>query len=158
MARSAVLVGRTLADLVRNFFVVILMCVVGFIVGWTIGTNVFGLLGAIAHHPRVLVLAVVGVRHRRPHGEGRRDRAGGVVPDPGPAGVRVVGVRAGGDDAVVAAGLGEEPAGVGGGRTRPARSPSVGPTSEYVIKAIIWIVGIIAVCAPIAVARYRRAV
>ena len=35
MARSAVLVGRTLADLVRNFFVVILMCVVGFIVGWT---------------------------------------------------------------------------------------------------------------------------
>ena len=36
MARSAVLVGRTLADLVRNFFVVILMCAVGFIVGWTI--------------------------------------------------------------------------------------------------------------------------
>jgi ABC-2 type transport system permease protein/oleandomycin transport system permease protein len=33
-----------------------------------------------------------------------------------------------------------------------------GPTSEYVIKAIIWIVGIIAVCAPIAVARYRKAV
>src|SRR6185437_14617053 len=47
MARSAVLVGRTLADFVRNFFVVILMCVVGFIVGWTIGTDVFGLLGAI---------------------------------------------------------------------------------------------------------------
>ena len=40
MARSAVLVGRTLADLVRNFFVVILMCIVGFLVGWTIGTNV----------------------------------------------------------------------------------------------------------------------
>ena len=33
-----------------------------------------------------------------------------------------------------------------------------GPTSEYVIKAIAWIVGIIAVCAPIAVSRYRRAV
>ena len=40
MARSAVLVGRTGADLVRNFFVVVLMCVVGFIVGWTIETNV----------------------------------------------------------------------------------------------------------------------
>ena len=39
MARSAVLVGRTGADLVRNFFVVMLMCVVGFIVGWTIGTD-----------------------------------------------------------------------------------------------------------------------
>jgi len=48
MARSAVLVGRTGADLVRNFFVVILMCIVGFIVGWTIGTNVWGLLGAVA--------------------------------------------------------------------------------------------------------------
>ena len=67
MARSAVLVGRTLADFVRNFFVVILMCVVGFIVGWTIGTNVWGLLGCHRHHPRLLVLAVVGVRHRRPH-------------------------------------------------------------------------------------------
>ena len=30
--------------------------------------------------------------------------------------------------------------------------------ATYVVKAIIWIVGIIAVCAPIAVARYRRAV
>ena len=29
--------------------------------------NVWGLLGAIAHHPRVLVLAVVGVRDRRAH-------------------------------------------------------------------------------------------
>src|SRR6187401_2099852 len=47
MARSAVLVGRTLADFVHNFFVVILMCIVGFIVGWTIGTNVWGLLGAV---------------------------------------------------------------------------------------------------------------
>jgi ABC transporter DrrB family efflux protein len=34
MARSAVLVGRTLADMVRNTFAVILMCTVGFIVGW----------------------------------------------------------------------------------------------------------------------------
>ena len=33
MARSAVLVGRTLADLVRNVFVVILMVIVGFLVG-----------------------------------------------------------------------------------------------------------------------------
>ncbi len=52
MARSAVLVGRTLADLVRNFFVVILMCVVGFIVGWTIGTDLLGLLGGVPDHPR----------------------------------------------------------------------------------------------------------
>jgi ABC-2 type transport system permease protein/oleandomycin transport system permease protein len=34
MARSAVLTGRTLADLVRNVFVIALMCVVGYAVGW----------------------------------------------------------------------------------------------------------------------------
>jgi ABC transporter DrrB family efflux protein len=44
MARSAVLTGRTLADLARNVFVVILMMVVGFLVGWRIHTNVFGLI------------------------------------------------------------------------------------------------------------------
>ncbi len=33
MARSAVLIGRTLADLVRNVFVVALMCIVGLLVG-----------------------------------------------------------------------------------------------------------------------------
>ena len=42
MARSAVLAGRTLADLVRNVFVVLLMVVVGFLVGFRIHTNVLG--------------------------------------------------------------------------------------------------------------------
>ena len=42
MARSAVLAGRTSADLVRNVFVVILITIVGFAVGFRIGTN-FGL-------------------------------------------------------------------------------------------------------------------
>jgi ABC-2 type transport system permease protein len=44
MARSAVLSGRTLADLVRNVFVVVLMMVVGFLVGWRIHTDVLGLV------------------------------------------------------------------------------------------------------------------
>ena len=135
------------------------MCVVGFIVGWTIGTE---RRGACSARSRIIlafsyslswVFAIVGLSVKD-----ARDRAGGVVPDPGAAGVRVVGVRAGGHDAVLAAALGQEPAGVGGDQRGARRSPSAGPTSEYVIKAIIWIVGIIAVCAPIAVARYRRAV
>src|SRR2546426_11025643 len=41
MARSAVLAGRTTADLSRNVFVVILMMVVGFLVGWRVQTNVW---------------------------------------------------------------------------------------------------------------------
>src|SRR5881396_820949 len=40
MARSAVLAGRTLADLVRNVFVVALMFAVGFLVGFRVHTDV----------------------------------------------------------------------------------------------------------------------
>ena len=45
MARSAVLAGRTLADLTRNVFVVILMLVVGYLVGFRVSTGVLGLIG-----------------------------------------------------------------------------------------------------------------
>ena len=40
MARSAVLAGRTLADLVRNVFVIAIMVSVGFLVGWRVHTRV----------------------------------------------------------------------------------------------------------------------
>lgn len=46
MSRSAVLAGRTLADLSRNVFVVVLMMIVGFLVGWRIHTGVVSLLAA----------------------------------------------------------------------------------------------------------------
>ncbi len=42
MSRSAVLAGRTTSDLVRNVFVVMLITIVGYAVGFRIGTN-FGL-------------------------------------------------------------------------------------------------------------------
>lgn len=47
MARSAVLVGRTLADLTRNIFVVALMAGVGFLVGFHIHTNTLDFLAAL---------------------------------------------------------------------------------------------------------------
>ncbi len=47
MARSAVLTGRILADLVRNVFVVILMCAVGFAVGFRIHTNPLEFIGGL---------------------------------------------------------------------------------------------------------------
>ncbi|HUI48495.1 MAG TPA: ABC transporter permease, partial [Acidimicrobiia bacterium] len=66
MARSAVLAGRTLADLVRNVFVVGLMIGVGFLVGWRIHTNLAGLIGGIAlmllfAHALSWVFALVGM-------------------------------------------------------------------------------------------------
>ena len=48
MARSAVLAGRTLADAVRNLIVIVLMVTVGFMVGFRVHTSVLGLLGAVA--------------------------------------------------------------------------------------------------------------
>ena len=47
IARSAVLAGRTLADLCRNVFVVLLMVAVGYLVGFRIHTNPLALLAAI---------------------------------------------------------------------------------------------------------------
>jgi ABC-2 type transport system permease protein/oleandomycin transport system permease protein len=48
MTRSAVLAGRTLADLARNVFVVALMIVVGYAVGFRVQTGVLGLLAGVA--------------------------------------------------------------------------------------------------------------
>jgi ABC-2 type transport system permease protein/oleandomycin transport system permease protein len=48
MARSAVLAGRTLADLCRNVFVVLLMTAVGYLVGFRIHTNVLAFLAGVA--------------------------------------------------------------------------------------------------------------
>ncbi len=47
MARSAVLVGRTTADLVRNVFVVAIMTAVGFLVGFEYHTTALALLAAL---------------------------------------------------------------------------------------------------------------
>jgi len=47
MARSAVLAGRTTADLCRNIFVVLLMTVVGVAVGFRSGTGFFSFLGGV---------------------------------------------------------------------------------------------------------------
>jgi len=157
MARSAVLVGRTLADLVRNFFVVILMCIVGFIVGWTIGTNVWGLLGAIAiivafSYSLSWVFAIVGL----------------TVKDAETAQAVSFPILA----PLVFASSAFVPVATmpswlqGWAKNQPvsvvvnaARALTIGgPTAHDVTLALIWIVGIVAVCAPLAVRRYRRAV
>ena len=48
IARSAVLAGRTLSDTVRNAFVVLLMGVVGYLVGFRIHTGVVPAVGGVA--------------------------------------------------------------------------------------------------------------
>jgi ABC-2 type transport system permease protein len=66
MARSAVLAGRTLSDLVRNVFVVLVMVIVGFAVGWRIHTSVLEVVAGLAlmllfSHSLAWVFAIVGL-------------------------------------------------------------------------------------------------
>jgi ABC-2 type transport system permease protein/oleandomycin transport system permease protein len=48
MARSAVLAGRTLADLVRNVLIIALMIVVGYVIGFEFGSGMLDALAAVA--------------------------------------------------------------------------------------------------------------
>jgi ABC-2 type transport system permease protein/oleandomycin transport system permease protein len=157
MARSAVLVGRTSADLVRNFFVVILMSAVGFLVGWTIGTNVWGLLGALAiilafSYSLSWVFAIVGLTVRD-------SETAQAVSFP------ILAPLVFASSAFVP--VATMPSWLQGwAENQPvsivvdaARALTIGgPTAKYVLEALAWIVGITLVCAPLAVARYRRAV
>jgi ABC transporter DrrB family efflux protein len=48
MARSAVLIGRTVADLVRNVLIIVLMIIVGYIIGFRFQAGVAQAIGCIA--------------------------------------------------------------------------------------------------------------
>jgi len=48
MARSAVLIGRTVADLVRNVLIILLMTVVGYIIGFSFQAGLLNALACIA--------------------------------------------------------------------------------------------------------------
>ncbi len=157
MARSAVLAGRTLADLTRNVFVVILMVAVGFMVGFRIHTNALALIAGILllllfGYAMSWIFATVGLALGDP--ETAQAAAFPVlaplvfastvfVPiDSMPGWLQVwaehqpVSVTA---SAVRALVLG-------------------GPTASLVWQSLAWCVGILAVFAPLAVRRYRKAV
>jgi ABC transporter DrrB family efflux protein len=156
MARSAVLAGRTLADLVRNVFVVALMFAVGFAVGFRVHTGVVPLIGAVLlvllfGYALSWVFATVGLVVK--DAETAQAAAFPVLAPLVFASSAFVPVESMPDwlqpfatyqplsvvvDAVRALCLG-------------------GSTAAYVAGAILWCVAILAVAAPIAVRRYRIA-
>jgi len=155
MARSAVLAGRTLADVVRNFIVIALMVAVGFLVGFRVHTNVFAFLAAVLllalfGFAMSWVMALIGMSV----GSAEASQAAafpvmGVlvfasnafVPTytmPGP-------LRAYADHQPVSA------------TVSAARALLLGgPTAGRVLSALLWMFGILAVFAPLAIRRYRR--
>ena len=157
MARSAVLTGRTIADLIRNVLVVALMMVVGFLVGWRVHTNALGLIAAallvlLFGFAMAWIFATVGLALGDPESAQAAafpvlaplvfassafvpvDRMPGwlqVFAEHQPVSITV--------DAVRALTLG-------------------GPTSDAVLQSLAWIAGILIVFATLAVRLYRRTV
>lgn len=157
MARSAVLAGRTSADLLRNVFVATLMAGVGFAVGFRIHTNALAFLAGMGlvllfGYTFSWIFSTVGL----------------VVGDPETAQAASFPVMA----PLVFASSAFVPV-----ETMPGwlqvfaehQPVSVtasairalfigGPTTSYVLQSLAWCAGILLVFAPLAVARYRKAV
>jgi ABC transporter DrrB family efflux protein len=157
MARSAVLAGRTTADLARNVFVIALMAVVGFIVGFRIHESALALmLGLILvllfGYSLSWIFATVGL----------------AVGDPETAQAAAFPVMA----PLVFASSVFVPVSTMPGWLQPfAEHQPVsvtasavralvlgGPTSSYVLQSLAWSIGLVLVFAPLAVWRYRRSV
>jgi ABC-2 type transport system permease protein/oleandomycin transport system permease protein len=157
MWTPAVLAGRTIADLARNVFVVALMMIVGFLVGWRIHTDAFGVLAGTAllllfGYAMSWIFATVGLW----------------VKDPETAQAAAFPVLA----PLVFASAAFVPVANMPGWLQPwARNQPVsvtadavraltlgGPTGGLVLKSILWSVAILAIFAPIAVRLYRKAV
>src|SRR6266516_3188077 len=157
MARSAVLAGRTLADLARNVFVVALMVVIGFGVGFRVHTGPLPFLGGMLlvllfAYSMSWVFATAGL----------------LVGDPETAQAAAFPVMA---PLVFASSVfvpvSSMPGWLQGFATHQPVSVTAsvvraltlgGPTASDVWQSLAWAAGIVAVFAPLAVWRYRRAV
>jgi ABC transporter DrrB family efflux protein len=155
MARSAVMAGRTIADLVRDVFVVALMCVVGVIVGWRIHTNFLAFLGGMLvlllfAFSLAWVFGLIGLATGQPEAAQA-------------ASFPILAILTFASSAFVS------PATMPGWLQWFAEHQPLsitvdavraccigGPTATKVLQSIEWSVGIIAVFAPIAVRKYRR--
>jgi ABC-2 type transport system permease protein/oleandomycin transport system permease protein len=157
MARSAVLIGRTLADLIRDAFVIVLMCVVGYAVGWRPHGNVVevvGALGLILFFAYALswLFAIVGMSVR--DGETAQAASFPILAPLLFASSAFVPLRT--MPGWLQAFAERQPVSIVVDATRGLTLGH--PDSGDILYAVAWIVGLIAVCAPLAVRRYRRVV
>ncbi|MHB1511281.1 MAG: ABC transporter permease [Acidimicrobiales bacterium] len=155
MARSAVLAGRTLADLVRNVFVVIIITAVGYAVGF----RVVGLAGFLAGVGLLLLFAyclswgfaVIGLS--APNSETAQVMAFPVLfPLTFAAGTFVpVSSMPGWLQGFA----NYQPVGEVVAAARSLMVGGPGPAANHVIGTLLWCLGVLVVLAPLAVWRYR---
>jgi ABC transporter DrrB family efflux protein len=155
MARSAVLTGRTFADLARNVLVVALMAIVGVLVGFRVQTNALLFLAGVLivlmfAYAFSWIFATVGL----------------AIGDPESAQAATFPVLA---PLVFASSVfvpvSSMPSWLQGFATYQPVSVTAnaaralmlgGPTLSWVLQSIAWCAGIVIVCAPLAVWLYRR--
>jgi ABC transporter DrrB family efflux protein len=157
MARSAVLAGRTLADLTRNVFVVLLMVAIGFMVGFRIHTNALGLIAGILlllffGYAMSWIFATVGLALGDP--ETAQAAAFPVLAPLVFASTVFVPLES--MPGWLQVWAEHQPVSVTTSAVRALVQG--GPTASLVWQSLAWCVGILAVFAPLAVRRYRRAV
>ena len=157
MARSAVLAGRTLADLTRNVFVVLLMVAVGFMVGFRIHTNALALIAGILlilffGYAMSWIFATVGLALGDP--ETAQAAAFPVLAPLVFASTVFVPLET--MPGWLQVWAEHQPVSVTASAVRALVLG--GPTASLVWQSLAWCVGILVVFAPLAVRRYRRAV
>jgi ABC transporter DrrB family efflux protein len=157
MARSAVLAGRTLADLVRNVFVAALMTGVGFLVGFRIHTSALAFVAGVGlvllfGYTFSWIFATVGLTVGDP--ETAQAASFPVVAPLVFASSAFVPVST--MPGWLQVWADHQPVSVTASAVRALVIG--GPTTSYVVQTLAWCVGILAMFAPLAVARYRRAV
>jgi ABC transporter DrrB family efflux protein len=157
MARSALLVGRTTADLTRNVFVTLLMAAVGFAVGFRVHTNALAFVASLAvllffGYAMSWIFATVGLAVGDPETAQAAAfpvmaplvfASSAFVPvDTMPGWLQVFAEH--------------QPVSVTASAVRALVLG--GPTASYVLQSLAWSGGLLLVFAPLAVRRYRRAV
>jgi ABC-2 type transport system permease protein/oleandomycin transport system permease protein len=157
MARSAVLVGRTTADLFRNVFVVALMAVVGFAVGFRVHTNAVSFLAGMIlvllfGYAMSWIFATVGLAVRDP--ETAQAAAFPVMAPLVFASSVFIPVET--MPGWLQPFAEHQPVSVTASAVRALCIG--GPTTSFVLQSLAWIAGILIVFGPVSVRLYRRAV
>jgi ABC-2 type transport system permease protein/oleandomycin transport system permease protein len=155
MARSAVLTGRTTADLCRNIFVVGVITGVGYLVGFRIGAGVPAFLAGVLMillfaYAMSWGFAVIGLS--APNSETAQVMAFPILFPLVFASPAFVGVNT--LPGWLRAFATHQPIGVVITATRALMEG--GPTATPVLQALLWCAGLLIVFAPLAVRQYRR--
>jgi ABC-2 type transport system permease protein/oleandomycin transport system permease protein len=156
MARSAVLAGRSLADLVRNFFVVLMMIFVGFLVGFRVHAGIVPFVASIGillmfSFAFSWIFALIGLGV--PNAEAAQAASFPVLAILVFASTAFVPID--GMPGWLQAYNRVQPVSV---VVKAQRALSIGgDTATPVFHALLWIVGLTVIFAPLAIRRYRRA-